>query len=104
MSIRASTRSGRFAKDKIVAVVLALPEPFAALALMDGRIEFRDRQELAATDERSLVAQALEVGEYVVDATVCEMAVLTLEDQQWRASAQYSLGSLQNVELGTFRV
>src|SRR6266704_2605581 len=92
MSPIRSSAGGRFAKDKIVAVVLALPEPFAALALMDGRIEFRDRQELAATDERSFVTQALEVGENIVDASVCEMAVLTLEDKQWRTLAQYSLG------------
>src|SRR6266700_5690415 len=104
MSPIRSSAGGRFAKDTIVAVVLALPEPFAALALMDGRIEFRDRQELAATDERSFVTQALEVGENIVDASLCEMAVLTLEDEQWRTLAQYSLGPLQNVELGAFGV
>jgi hypothetical protein len=40
-------------KNEIVAVILALPEPFAVLALMNGGIELRDRQQPIAADKTS---------------------------------------------------
>src|SRR5712664_4080630 len=101
---RATSRVQRFAKDKIVAVVLALPEPFAVLALMDRGIEFGDRQNLIAPDEASLVAEAFEIGKYILDIAGCEVPIFALENQQWRMLPQNSFGALQNSEFGALHV
>ena len=53
-----SSAARRFAKDKIVTVILALEEPFAVLALMNSGVELRDRQNLITANETALVAQA----------------------------------------------
>ena len=45
------------------AVVPALPEPFAVLALMHLRIEVRQRLEPIAADEDAAIAKGLEPGE-----------------------------------------
>src|ERR1700733_6519808 len=83
-SLTASTRRSRFAKDEIVAVVLALPEPFFVLALMNDGIEPGDRQNLIAANEASLVAEALKTGKYVLHIAGCEMPIFALENEQRR--------------------
>ena len=55
------------AKDEIVAVVVALPEPFGVLVLMHDGIELRDRKYPVAADEAALVAEAFEIGKYIAD-------------------------------------
>jgi hypothetical protein len=70
-----------FAENEIVAVILALPEPLAILALMYRGIEFGDRQKPIATNKTSLVTEARKVGEHVADVTGREMAILALEHQ-----------------------
>jgi hypothetical protein len=83
----------RFAKDEIVAVVFALPEPLAVLALMNGGIELRDREKLVTAHETSFVAEAGEIGKHIPDTAGREMAVLAFENQQWRRPAQNPLGA-----------
>ena len=80
-SMRIITRPARFAKDEIVAIVLLLPEPFAALALMNGGIELRDWEKSVAAHETSLVAEASEIGKSIPDTAAREMAVLAFENQ-----------------------
>src|ERR1700736_1090230 len=94
----------RFAEDKVVAVVLALPEPFAVLALMNRRIERGDRQNLIAPDEASLVAEAFEIGKYILDIAGREVPIFALENQQGRVLSQNPLGALQNPEFGALDV
>jgi hypothetical protein len=100
----ASTTGRRFAEDKIVAVVPALPEPVAVLALMNRGIEFGDRQKLVTTDKAALVAKSAEIRKHVMDISGREMPILALEDEQWGVLAQNPLGALQNPELGSLDV
>jgi hypothetical protein len=83
----------RFAKDEIVAVVLALPEPLAVLALMNGCIELRDGEKPVTAHETSLVTETGEIGKHIPDTAGREMAVLAFEYQQWRLPAQNPLGA-----------
>src|SRR5882757_9350627 len=101
---RATSRVRRFAEDKIVAVVLALPEPFVVLALMNCGIEFGDWKNLIAPDEASLVAEAFEIGKYILDIAGREVPIFALENQQWRVLSQNPFGALQNPEFGALHV
>lgn len=68
-------------ENKIVAVIPALPEPFAVLALVQRRIEFSDRQQPVAADEATLIALAFEPGENILHMAGREMAVFAFEHQ-----------------------
>jgi hypothetical protein len=92
-SIRSITRPARFAKDEIVAVILALPEPLAVLALMNGGVELRDREKLVTAHETSVVTEVDVIGKYIPDTARRAMAVLAFENQQWRLPAQNPLGA-----------
>src|SRR6202022_2591409 len=93
-----------FAEDKIVAVIAALPEPFAVLALMDRGIEFGNREKLTARDEASLVAKSPEIGKQILDVAGCEVAILALEHQQWRVLPEDPLRAPENPEFGALDV
>jgi hypothetical protein len=78
----------RFAENEIVAIVLALPEPFAVLALMNRGIEFGGWKNLVAPDEASLVAKALEIRKHILNRAGREVPIFALENQQWRVLSQ----------------
>src|SRR5260370_9107364 len=94
----------RFAEDKIIAVVPALPEPFAVLALMKRGIEPGNRQDLIAPDEASLVAEAFEIGKYILDIAGTEVPIFALENRQWPMLRKNSFAPLQTPEFAPLYV
>ena len=94
----------RFAKDEIVAVVLALPEPFAVLALMNRSGKFGDWQEPAAANEATLVAKPFEIREQTFHIAGRQVPVFALKHQQWSVLPENPLSALQYSELGTLHV
>src|SRR5258708_20624855 len=104
LCFRSVSRQARFVKDKIVAVILAFPEPFTVLALMNRGIEFGDRQQPMAKDKTSLVAVRPQIRKNILDVAGREMAVLALEHQQRRVLPQDALRALPNLELGALDV
>src|SRR6202171_5948401 len=94
----------RFVENKIVAIVLALPEPFAVLALMNRGIEFGDREKPLLEDKSSAIAEFRQIRKNILDIARAEMAVFALEHEQWRVLPQDPRSALQYLELGALDV
>src|ERR1700686_1882367 len=90
----------RFVENKIVAIVLALPEPFAVLALMHRGIEFGDREKPLLEDKSSAIAEFPQIRKNILDIAGAERAVSALKDEHGAVLRQDPRSPLQPPNLG----
>ena len=81
---------------KVGAVILALPEPLASLALVDGHTKISNRIGAISPDETAFVSEPGQVRKHIFDPGLSKVSALAFENKKRRMLPQNPLGAFEN--------